>query len=72
MDDEDAVKKAKSTFFVGVLLLFASICLSVWKAVDPYGNSSATWAGVALPVASLILLLMNVTLFSARARRDEF
>ncbi|KPA85221.1 hypothetical protein ABB37_01579 [Leptomonas pyrrhocoris] len=70
VDDEDAVKKGKSMFFVGTLLLFASICLSVWKAVDPYGNSKTTWPGAALPIVSLIVLLMNVTLFSARTHPD--
>jgi hypothetical protein len=73
VDDEDTVKKQKGVFFVGTLLLFASICLAVWKAVDPYGNSGAAWPGAALPIGSLIILLMNAAFFIARARRsDEF
>lgn len=71
MDDEDAVKKDKSMFFVGTLFLFTSICLAVWKAVDPYGGIDEKWAGAALPVASVIILLMNVALFSSRARRED-
>ncbi|KPI87873.1 hypothetical protein ABL78_3030 [Leptomonas seymouri] len=71
-DDEDAIKNGKSMFFLGTLLLFASICLSVWKAIDPYGNHKASWPGAALPIASLIILLMNVAMFSARVQRDEF
>lgn len=71
VDDEDLVKRDKSVFFVGTLLLFSSICLSVWKAVDPYGNHGAMWSGSALPIASLIFLLMNVAFFSARIHRSE-
>lgn len=71
MDDEDAIKKDKGVFFVGTLLLFTSICIAVWKMVDPYGNKGDAWPGAALIVHSLLLLLMNSTLFIARAQHDE-
>ncbi|KAK7198178.1 hypothetical protein NESM_000774500 [Novymonas esmeraldas] len=69
-DDDDGVKKEKSLFFLATLLLFASICLSVWKTVDPYGNEGVAWPGVALLVHTLLLLLMNCTLFFARVQHD--
>lgn len=71
-DDDDAVKKEKIIFFAGVVLLFASIALSIWKAVDLCINWGAMWQGAALPIASLIVLFMNAVLFKARTRRDEF
>ncbi|KAG5475134.1 hypothetical protein CUR178_04585 [Leishmania enriettii] len=70
-DDEDAIKKDKSMFFLATLLLFTSICLSVWRTVDPYGNKGVAWPGVALLGHSLLLLLMNCALFIARAQSDE-
>ncbi|AYU80379.1 Uncharacterised protein family (UPF0220) [Leishmania donovani] len=70
-DDDDGIKKAKSMFFVGALLLFTSICLSIWKTVDPYGNKGVAWPGAALLVHSLLLMLMNYALFIARAQYDE-
>ncbi|GET90135.1 hypothetical protein, conserved [Leishmania tarentolae] len=71
MDDDDSIKKTKSIFFLGALLLFTSICLSIWKTVDPYGNKGLVWPGVALLVHSLLLMLMNCSLFIARVRYDD-
>ncbi|CAJ1028962.1 Uncharacterised protein family (UPF0220), putative [Leishmania lindenbergi] len=71
-DDDNVIKKDKSMFFLGAFLLFTSIFLSVWKAVDPYGNKGVAWPGVALLVHSVLLLLMNCALFIARMQYDEY
>lgn len=63
---DDSIARTKILFFLASLLFFASICVAIWKMIDPYSNSGADWPGVAILLNALLLVLMNIVLFFAR------
>lgn len=61
------VQKAKSLFFMGVLLCFASVGTALWKLIDCYSSAPSAWPGVALVVQSLLIVACNAVMFYARS-----
>ncbi|KEG10513.1 hypothetical protein DQ04_03631100 [Trypanosoma grayi] len=70
MEDGNAPRE-KTFFFVGALLIVGGFAVALWKAIDPYAETSSSWPGVSLVIQSVLLALCSGLLFLVEVQRNE-